>query len=437
MSEAQSERIGKYHVVRKIGTGATSAVFLAVDPFTKREVAIKLIYPEALKDRARGRLYKKLFLTEASLAGKLKHPHIVEILDAVVEDDQSYLVMEYVPGSTLEKFCEIDNLLPLPNIVEIVYKCCMALEYAQRNAVIHRDIKPANILLSSGTDIKISDFGAAITAETQHTTQISAVGSPAYMSPQQIKEHPLTHQTDIYSLGVVMFKALTGKLPYTASTNVSMIYHILNTEPPKPSSLRPEVPPSIDAIVMKAMAKDLEARYQTWEEFARDLVAAYEDVQGSTRVISDTEKFNSLRALDFFRQFTDVELWEVVRITRWNRFPQGKVLIREGDFGSSFFILTTGEVSVTYEGKLLNALKAGECFGEMAYLAKRAFPRSASVTALTDITVIEISADMLKNASENCRHKFNGAFLSILVDRLAMANLRLSALLAEKKVTIF
>lgn len=430
------DRIGKYQVVRKIGSGATSAVYLGLDPFTQRQVAIKLIYPEALKDKAKGKLYRKLFLIEASLAGKLRHPHIVEIIDAVVEEEQSYIVMEYVPGSTLERFCEVDNLLPLSDVIEIVYKCCKALDYAQRHGVIHRDIKPANILLPGGTDIKISDFGAAITADTLHTTQISAVGSPAYMSPQQIKEHPLTHQTDIYSLGVVMYKALTGRLPFNASTNVSMIYQILNVEPPKPSTMRPEVPPALDAVVLKAMAKDLEARYQTWEQFARDLVNVHELVKGSVQEISDTEKFNALRSLEFFREFTDVELWEVVRITSWHRYPQGTALIREGDTGSSFYVLTSGEVSVTVDGKLLNVLKAGDCFGEMAYLARRAFTRSASVTTLTEVAVVEIGAEMLNNASEACRQKFNGAFLGILVDRLAMANVRLSQLLAERQIPL-
>lgn len=431
------DKIGKYQVVRRIGSGATSAVYLAVDPFTQREVAIKLIYPEALKDKARGRLYRKLFLTEASLAGKLKHPHIAEIIDAVVEEEQCYIVMEYVPGSTLERFCEVDSLLPLPDVIEIIYKCCKALEYAQRHGVIHRDIKPANILLPGGTDIKISDFGAAITAEMIHTTQISAVGSPAYMSPQQIKEHPLTHQTDIYSLGVVMYKALTGRLPFSASTNVSMIYQILNAEPPRPSSVRPEIPPALDAIVMKAMAKDLEARYQRWEDFARDLVNVREQVKSSAQGISDTEKFDALRALRFFEQFTDVELWEVVRVTSWHRYSQGTTLVREGDIGSSFYVLISGEVSVTVDGKLLNVLKRGDCFGEMAYLAKRSVPRSATVATLTDVTVVEINADTLRNASEACCQKFNSAFLGILVERLAMANVRLSRLLAERQITLF
>ncbi len=193
------ERIGKYVIEKKLGEGATSTVFLAHDPFANRQVALKLIFPEVLADKEHGRLYRRLLLNEASLAGKLMHPHIVQIFDAVVTDEQSYIVMEYVPGGTLEQFCAPDKLLPLDRLVEIIFKCTRALDYAHRLGITHRDIKPANILLATpgGGDIKISDFGAALQTADQTRTQVSGVGSPAYMSPQQVREMPLNHQTDI------------------------------------------------------------------------------------------------------------------------------------------------------------------------------------------------------------------------------------------------
>ncbi|HCJ51240.1 MAG TPA: serine/threonine protein kinase, partial [Gallionella sp.] len=209
------EAIGKYQVVKEIGRGATSTVFLALDPFNQQQVALKLFNASVLQHGASSKAFRKLLLTEASLAGKLSHPHIVKIYDAVLDGDVNYMVMEYIEGETLEKYAEVDHLLPLGRIAEIVYKCCKALEYAQYQGVIHRDIKPANILLRGQSDIKISDFGAAF-LENQQTTQVTGVGSPAYMSPEQIKEQTLTHQTDIYSLGVTMYRMLTGKLPFDA-----------------------------------------------------------------------------------------------------------------------------------------------------------------------------------------------------------------------------
>jgi eukaryotic-like serine/threonine-protein kinase len=430
------KKIGKYEVLRELGTGATSAVYEALDPFVNRHVAIKVVFPEALGDKQHGKRYRKLFVTEASLAGKLSHPHIVSIYDAVADDEASYIVMEYVSGTTLEQYSRPERLLPISKVIEIIFKCTKALDYAAKHGVIHRDIKPANIMLSGENDIKITDFGAALTSATE-TTQISGIGSPAYMSPEQVREQTLTHQTDIFSLGVVLYQMLTGKLPFQANNNYSMIYQIINAEATPPSSVRPEVPPQLDAVIRRALHKNTAERYQTWEELSHDLVAVFGNLQKPEKNIPDSEKFNVLRKLAFFKNFTDVELWEVLRVTVWNKYPPGKELIREGDVGRSFFILAAGEVRIVKQGKLLNVLRAGDCFGEMAYLGKKQFQRTASVGAATDITVIEIKSEALAQASELCRHHFNGAFLEILVDRLSLANTRLSQLLADKNISVF
>ena len=430
------QKIGKYEIIREIGKGATSAVYRAYDPFQNRQVAIKVVFPEALGDQEYGRRYRKLFVTEASLAGKLSHPHIAAIYDAVAGEEASYIVMEYVDGSTLEQYTQHDSLLPVQRIVEIVFKCAKALEYASNQGVIHRDIKPANILLAGETDIKVSDFGAALT-QAAETTQVSGIGSPAYMSPEQVKEQQLTHQTDIFSLGVVMYQMLTGRLPFQGANNYSMIYQIINVDPPSPIEVRPDLPPRIDAIVMRALQKDTAQRYRTWDEFAHDLATALGAEEKPGAGFAESEKFDTLRKLEFFRQFTDVELWEVLRIASWRRHPRDTVLIHESDIGSSFFILIAGEVRVVKQERLLNVLTAGECFGEMAYLGKQKFQRSASVVALSDIAVIEIRAETLSKASDLCRHHFHGAFLELLVDRLAKANVRLSQLLVDRNISVF
>ena len=434
---AETRRIGKYEIIKELGRGATSVVYKAYDPFQDREVAVKAVFPEMLGDQEHGRRYRKLFVTEASLAGKLSHPHIVAIYDAVAEDEASYIVMEYVDGTTLEPYARVDHLLPLTRVLEIIYKCAKALDYAAREGVIHRDIKPANILLAGETDIKVSDFGAALNAASD-STQITGIGSPAYMSPEQVREQQLTYQTDIFSLGVVFYQLLTGRLPFMGTNNYSIIYQIINVDPAPPSRFRNEVPPQIDAIVLRMLKKNTVDRYQAWGDLAGDLV----DVLGGSRAkardgMPEAEKFDTLRKLEFFRNFSDVELWEVLRLAKWHRLPLDSVLIQEGDIGSSFFILAGGEVQVRKQDRLLTVLKAGECFGEMAYLGKQKFQRSASVVATTDIVVIEIRAETLPQASELCRHHFNGAFLELLVDRLGMANLRLSQLLAERNISVF
>jgi serine/threonine protein kinase len=421
------EKIGKYQVVKKLGEGATSKVYLCHDPFANRDVAIKVVFPDSLTDPENRNLFKRLFVTEASLAGKLAHPHIVQIYDAVIDEGMSYVVMECVDGDTLEPHCNPDALLPLHKVVEIIFKCTRALHFANRAGVIHRDIKPANILLHGETDIKISDFGSALMI-TSEITQVSGIGSPAYMSPQQIKEHPLTPQTDIYSLGVVMYQLLTGQLPFQASNNFSMMYQITNAEPQPPSRLRPDIPPAVDRIVRKAMQKELEQRYQNWDEFSYDLAGVFRKAEAAPKndEFADSEKFNTLRSLPFFSNFSDAELWEVMRISGWEYCKPGKVLMREGETGDFFCLLASGEVKVIKQGKLLNILNAGECFGEMAYVSRaNGSVRSANVVTLSEARVITIRNEDLDRASDICRHKFDRAFMAILVERLSLSNTRL------------
>ena len=430
------EKIGKYEIIKELGRGATSAVYLANDAFADRQVAIKLVRADALGDKDHGRRFHKLFLTEASLAGKLSHPHIVSIFDAVADEQGSYLVMEYVEGGTLEPLTQPESLLPVSGVIEIIFKCCKALDYAHRHGIIHRDIKPANILLTGENDIKISDFGAALTIAAE-TTQVSGIGSPAYMSPEQLQEFALNHQTDIFSLGVVMYQLLTGALPFKATNNYSMVYQIIHVDVPPASMLRPEIPAAVDAIVRRALEKEIAKRFQTWEEFAEALAETFNNLQKPEEVVPEAEKFNTLRRLEFFRTFNDVDLWQVLRISNWTRHSANSSVIKEGDVGTAFYIVAAGEVKVTKQGKLLNILGTGECFGEMAYLGKRLFQRTASVTSVNDITVIEIGADSLAQATESCKHAFNAAFLELLVGRLEAVNTRLSQLLLDRNISIF
>ena len=425
------DKIGKYEIIRELGRGATATVFLATDRFSQREVAIKVAFPEILKDEERGKLYTHLFLNEASLVGKLLHPHIVQIFDAVVAEDLCYIVMEYVAGSTLEVFTTPETLLPIERVVEIIFKCTRALDFAYRIGITHRDIKPANILLvgdnPKSADIKISDFGAAIIDNPEHT-QVSGIGSPAYMSPQQVKELPLNHQTDIYSLGVVMYQLLTGQLPFQASSNYNIVYQIINTEPTRPSVLRRKIPDELDAIVVKAMQKETADRYQTWAEFAHDLAEAFRNktLKAPKRGFADSEKFDTLRELPFFNDFSDVEIWEVLRFSHWTNVPAEKPIITDGETGEFFGFLAEGELKVTKNGRILNLLTTGDCFGEMAVIGRHEQIRGADVAALTDSKIITISRDALRQASDGCRMHFYQSFLDVLSTRLALANSRLA-----------
>ena len=420
--------IGKYRVIRELGKGATGAVYLAEDTFKLRNVAIKVMFPEVLKDAVDGELYRRMFLNEASLAGKIQHPHIVSIYDAVVEDGMSYIVMEYVEGGTLEKFCQPENLLGIQEVAEIIFKCVRALAFANTEGLIHRDVKPGNILHKSGTDIKVADFGAALHVVSDRT-QVAAVGSPLYMAPEIITGAKATVQSDIYAVGMVMYMLLSGRTPFEASNAASLAYQVVNHEPLPPSSFREGIPAAVEDIVKLAISKDLSRRYQSWEQFGKDLAAIWESEhspQQSRVEVSDTEQFGLLKTLAFFRNFPENELWEVLKISKWRSFPADRVLIKEGDVGDSFFLLVAGSVKVMRGKRLLNVLGAGDCFGEMSYLAKRDGPRSATVTSATDCIVMKVRAEDLNIATIECKRLFDRKFLETLVERLETANQQLT-----------
>jgi tRNA A-37 threonylcarbamoyl transferase component Bud32 len=422
------EQVANYPVLRKLGEGATSEVFLCQDPFRGREVAVKRIFPEALRDPVRGRLFRKLFFTEASLAGKLEHPHIAQIFDAGIGEDSGYIVMEYVPGGTMERFCAQDSLLPVEQTLEIAFKCARALAFAHTQGVTHRDIKPGNILYATGpTDVRISDFGLAINLGSE-TTQVTGVGSPAYMSPEQIRDEVVDHRTDLYSLGVVMYQMLSGTLPYRGSNKFSIIFQITQYEPPPPSSHRPEVPESLDRIVRRAMQKDVSQRYQSGDELAEDLIEALRAGLGGRRggVLGDADKFAALRGMRFFAAFADPELWEVIAMGSWEKVAAGTEMMREGEHGDAFCMVVQGEARVTKNKKLLSVLGPGECFGEMAYLSRSGHERGATVSAARDSLIMQVKVGALAKASADCRSKFDRAFIGILVERLNLANTRLT-----------
>lgn len=415
--------VGKYAIRKRLGKGACGTVYQALDTFSNGEVALKVIDPEVFKDPECGDIFHAQFLNEASLAGKLSHPHIVSILDAVVTEEAGYIAMEYVPGGDLSQHCSTGTLLPFEDVIQIGFKCCGALDYAFREGIVHRDIKPANILLAGGTEPKIADFGAAWLRHSE-VVQNATIGSPYYLSPEQIDGKPLTEQSDMFCLGVVLYQLLAGCRPFTAQSMQMLLQKIREQDPVPPSKVRPGLPPEIDRVVMRSLSKDPEQRYPTWAEFAKDLAALVELGKPSP-VIYDSEKFYALEGVEMLKRLTDSALWELVKAGEWKRVPASTAIIREDDPGQNFFFLARGEVKVVRQGRLLNVLSAGECFGEMGYIRGGDLPRQASVEAMTDVVLAEFEREALETMSVNCQLHFTRALVCDLVDRLALANARL------------
>jgi serine/threonine protein kinase len=417
-----SLQVGKYDIQKLLGKGATGTVYLARDAFTGREVALKTIEPEVFRDPEFGTVYRSQFLNEASLAGKLRHPHIVAILDAVVGKDSGYIAMELVTGGDLSRYVTPQTLLPVADVLQIGFKVCGALDYAAKEGIVHRDIKPANIMVASGTEVKIADFGAAVLKRSQ-VVQTAALGSPYYMSPEQINGAALTFHSDMYSLGVVLYELLAGRRPFQAENLDALLEKILKLDPLPPSEARPGLPKDIDPAVLRALKKIPEQRYATWAEFALELSRLGRLVlpEGA---IPDSEKYVALQRVPMLGTLSDSELWELARAGRWTRSARNRILIKEKERGTSFFFLAQGEAKVTLQARLLNMVGAGEFFGEMAYIAGGEQPRHATVESSTEVMLAEFEPAALDTMSLGAQLQLMRALVRNVSERLALANTR-------------
>jgi tRNA A-37 threonylcarbamoyl transferase component Bud32 len=419
-----SLQVGKYDIQKMLGKGATGTVYLARDTFSGREVALKTIEPEVFRDPEFGTAYRSQFLNEASLAGKLKHPHIVAILDAVVEEDSGYIAMELVTGGDLVPYTRPDKLLPVADVLQIGFKVCGALDYAFKEGIVHRDIKPANIMIAKGTDVKIADFGAAYLRKT-HAVQTAMMGSPYYMSPEQIAGAQLTHHSDMYSLGAVLYEMLTGQRPLRAENFDALLKKITELQPLPPSEVRADLPKELDKVILRALRKKPESRYPTWAEFALELSKVVRLVLPAN-AIPDTEKYVALKRVHMLAGLTDAETWELVNAGKWSRVDKGRTILREDAKGQSFFFLAEGEVKVTKGGRLLNVVNHSECFGEMAYIWGGELPRHATVESMTRLLLAEFEPAALQEMSGGAQLQLTRALVRNLVDRLVLANTRIA-----------
>jgi hypothetical protein len=299
--------------------------------------------------------------------------------------------------------------------------------------VIHRDLKPANILMSADGEAKVADFGVAFSNLAFDSTRAMVVGSPAYMAPEQIEGRPASMKSDMYSMGIMLYKMLVGALPFAPDTPAALAARIMLGNLPAPSEARPEVPAMMDVIFARATHRDQEMRYPSWEDFAADL----RSVARPDGAIDAQEQVAQLAKLPFFRDFGDAALAEVVPMARWFDVRAGSQLVGEGDPGYSFFVLVRGQMRVTRNGTLLAIRGAGECLAETAFLRQTGARRFSTITAVTDCTVIEVNPDVLWLASEATTRKFHLAFLGAMASRLENAEGALAEMMATKNVTLF
>jgi serine/threonine-protein kinase len=400
--------LGRYEVICKLGQGATGVVYLMWDPTIRRNVALKVAKTETER-------YKESFLSEAQSAGRLNHPNIVAVYDAGADDDFCYIAMEYIKGTTLETHCSPDNLLPPHKALELILDVCKGLDYAHREGVIHRDIKPSNILLSVEGGAKITDFGVAQMTDRTFTTNIR--GTPHYLSPEQIKDEIISFQSDIFSLGCVLYEVLSGQKAFPGENSYGVLYKITSTEPPPILSIRSDLPRVLDEITRRAIQKDPKERYQTCMELAYDLSVALRSMGNSPRKqekVKDVVDY--FKNLAFFSDFKVEQLSELTSTANIVQVPKGKVIASEGEIDDTFYVILSGRAKVLKGDHEIATVGSGECFGEMALIGGQ--PRVANVTADTDCVLMKITATLLQQLPDSVGLLFYRSFAKTLVRRL-------------------
>ncbi len=411
------EKIGKYVIINEIGQGSTGSVYLSHDPYFRRDVAIKVYDIQADEDPQKARIARKMFFNEAHMVGMLQHPNILPIYDAGEENDQYYVVMEHIQGArTLEVYCRPDNLLRIDDVVKIIFKCAKALHYAHRRGVIHRDIKPSNIMLTTDNDVRIIDFGIAILKDADISRIEGIAGSPSYMSPEQIQSAEISSASDLYSLGAVMYELITAFRPFRASTLTRVLKQIIYATAAPIHTLRADVPEELEEIVTTALQKDPDKRFSGGAELASALTKVYQGLQDQYERIDNQEHFDLLRRLRFFHDFSQSEIWELLRASEWGEYVAGQAIAREGELDDRFYIIVTGRVLVEASERVVGTFEAGDCFGEASCITDA--KRTSTIKAEGMVAVLSVSATLLEQVSSECQLRFNKVFLRSLILRL-------------------
>ncbi len=422
-------KIAKYEVCELLGKGTCGVVHRGYDPFVQRNVAIKISHTRAELDGEQGSA-AQTFFTEAHAAGKLQHPHIVGLFDAGIEGECNYIVMEYLEGETLEQYTRGIKRLSVDKAVDIAYKCCKALDYSHSQGVVHRDIKPTNVMITTDGDVKIMDFSIALMNANQAPGERSgAVGTPGYMSPEQVLGKEIGPTSDLYSLAVVLFEMLTGKRLFASRTMRELFVSIIREPAPKLSSVREDLPGELTQILEKALRKKPEERYQSGQEFAVALGRLFDRLRLTEKHVSRSENRNMLQNLNFFNGFADNEIDEILDASHLIQYKQGETIINEGDVDSCFYIIVVGAAGVHKAGVLLDTLREGDCFGEIGFLMQT--KRTASVIASSDMLVLKVNALLMDQVPTETQLHYYKAFVETLVYRLSVTSARLSALRAS------
>ncbi len=415
------DEINRYTIGAKIGSGTCGVVHLALDNVLKREVAVKLS-PIGEAHASSGKLpgAQRAYQTEITAAGKLGHPNIVTVYDAGQYEDLNYLVMEAVEGKSLKEFGKGRAPLPVFRSLEIIVECCKALDYSHKQGILHRDIKPANIMLADDGSVKLLDFGIAIglNGTAGLSKQGPTLGTPNYMSPEQILGRTLTPASDFYSLATVLFELLTSRQLFKAKKVKELFKIVVNKTPPLLHEIKSDMPVELSQVLAKALAKNPLQRYQNGEALSDELTPFIERFKIIEQRPAAQQRFiRRLKQQAFFLSFSDVEIAQLLEVIKVRTFSKGEQLIASGCVDRKLLIITHGAVKISENGDLIRLCGEGECVGELGFIHGAA--ESKDVVSLTDVNVLEVSADALNDLPPKVHLHYYRQISDVLVERLA------------------
>ena len=414
-------QIGKYLIGSRLGSGTCGVVHQALDNVLNREVAIKLS-PSGDVQAATGKVpgAQRAYQTEVFAAGRLRHPNIVTVYDAGQYEELNYIVMESVDGNSLKHYGKGQKRLPTYRALEVICECCKALDYSHRQDILHRDIKPANVMVAFDGAVKLLDFGIAVglSEESGLNRAGPTLGTPNYMSPEQILGKTLTPASDFYSLGTVMFELLTGKQLFKAKKVKDLFRTVVHQPAPRLHDFRPDLPIALSDAVDRALQKKPERRFQSGME----MIAALSPFVEHFKIIEQRSSEQRalipiLQRLPFFQTFSDADIARLLAEAEMDHVEKGVKLLTEGNQNRELLIVVDGIVSMESKDGIHRIYGPGECIGELGFI--HGTRESTRPRARSALRVLRVTSETLAAMPPKLHLHYYKRISDILVTRMA------------------
>ncbi len=382
-------KVGKYQLLDRIGSGTCGIVYRAYDAILSRDVALKISQAGGLDQSGKTPAAQKAFITETLSAGRLTHPNIVTVYEAGVDGPLNYIAMEYVEGTSLKTYGRGQAQLPPYRVVNIIAEVADAIDFSHKMGIVHRDIKPANIMVAIDGSVRLLDFGIAVSTSAEESKGRQALGTPNYMSPEQVVGKDLGPRSDIYSLGAVMFEMLTGQQLFKAQEVKELFRAVIKDAAPPLRSVRPDLPRELELVVARCLSKNPRQRYSSGADLAEALRQVADKMSPPDLLSPELESWMELiPQLRFFQGFSARKIARFTSVCHLERFEAGTTALARDTIDNHLYVILEGVASTSDGSGLGSVLGPGECFGEPGFV--RGDKSTIEVSVMTDIVALKV-----------------------------------------------